>query len=276
MKFSIAAISALVLSSAVTYTTADSYSDAMKSWCGGLAVTAPTASTVAVAGQKAKITVTRKADQRTKKITGLDLYSVDSAGKAKYVQNVWSGSYALNTKATISDQIPSNVKAGLYYYRVWVTNMINNQHGPDCIETSRTFKVTTGSHTNAAGDIEYAESLHDNSIYPQTHQDGCFGLSVDYPQEGSTFRSNDHLHLQVNRDAASQTDALTKIDLYKGDTLVNTAWEGSESFQNSFTLKDHLVLNDIDASADYHYKVYVTSKSASTCTFESKNFKISN
>jgi hypothetical protein len=35
MKFSIAAISALVLSSAVTFTTADSYSDAMKSWCGG-------------------------------------------------------------------------------------------------------------------------------------------------------------------------------------------------------------------------------------------------
>lgn len=35
MKFSIAAISALVLSSAVTFTAADSYSDAMKSWCGG-------------------------------------------------------------------------------------------------------------------------------------------------------------------------------------------------------------------------------------------------
>ncbi|KAI8637713.1 hypothetical protein BD408DRAFT_424072 [Parasitella parasitica] len=276
MKFSIAAISAFVLSSAVSYTTADSYSDAMKSWCGGLAVTAPSSSTVTVAGQKTKITVTRKPDARTKTITGLDLYSVDSAGKAKYVQNVWSGSYALNTKATISDEIPSNVKAGLYYYRVWVTNMINKQHGPDCIETSRTFKVTTGSHTNAAGDIEYAESLHDNSIYPETHQNGCFGLSVDYPAEGSTFKANDHVRLQANRDSSSQTDALTKIDLYKGDTLVNTAWSGSESFQSSFVLKDHLVLKDIDTSASYHYKVYVTSKSSSTCTFESKKFKISN
>lgn len=155
--------------------------------------------------------------------------------------------------------------------------MINKQHGPDCIETSKTFKVTTGSHTNAAGDIEYSESLHDNSLYPVAHQDGCFGVSVDNPKEGSTFPANGHIHLKVNRDSSSQTDALTKIDLYKGDTLVNTAWSGSESFQESFALKDHLVLNDIDTSADYHYKVYVTSsKSDSTCTFESKNFKISN
>lgn len=35
MKFSVAAISALVLSTAVSFTTADSYSDAMKSWCSG-------------------------------------------------------------------------------------------------------------------------------------------------------------------------------------------------------------------------------------------------
>lgn len=277
MKFSIAAISALILSSAVTYTTADSYSDAMKSWCGGLSVTAPSSSTVAVAGSKTKITVKRKADKRTKTITGLDLYSVSKDGKAKYVQNVWKGNYALKSSATISDEIPKNVAAGLYYYRVWVTNLVNGQHGPDCLETSHTFKVTTGSHTNAAGYTEYAESLHDNSIYNPVHQNGCFGLTVEYPREGDTFKVNDHVHIQADRDSASQTDALTKVELYKGDQLVEVAWTGSESFQNSFTLKDHLVLNDVDTSADYHYKLYATSnKAAETCTFESNHFKISN
>ncbi|KAI9487275.1 MAG: hypothetical protein EXX96DRAFT_552464 [Benjaminiella poitrasii] len=277
MKFSIAAISALIFSSAISFTTADSYSDALKSWCGGLDVTAPTASTVVVAGQKAKVTVKRSSsDTKTKTITGLDLYSVSSSGKAKYVQNVWAGSYALKSSASISDTVPSNITAGLYYYRVWVTNMIDGQHGPDCLETSHTFKVTTGSHTNAAGEVEYAESLHDNSIYSEEYYDGCFGLSVDYPEAGSTFKTNEHIHIQVNRDSASQTDALTKVDLYKGDEWVSTAWKGSESFQNSFTLKDHLVLDNVDSSADYHYKVYVTSSKSSskTCTFTSNNFKI--
>jgi hypothetical protein len=76
MKFSVAAISALVLSTAVSFTTADSYSDAMKSWCSGkcnifivmntidtqllgLDVTFPTASTVVGAGSKTKVTVSK-------------------------------------------------------------------------------------------------------------------------------------------------------------------------------------------------------------------------
>lgn len=155
--------------------------------------------------------------------------------------------------------------------------MVNGQHGPDCIETSPTFKVTTGSHTNAVGELEYTESLHDNSIYNEEHQSGCFGLSVDYPQEGDTFKTNDHIHIQANRDRTSQTDALIKIELYKGTELVDVAWTGSESFQTSFTLKDHLVLSNIDTAADYHYKVHATSNKADkTCTFDSKNFKISN
>lgn len=165
----------------------------------------------------------------------------------------------------------------LYIFSVWITNLVNGQHGPDCLETSATFKVTTGSHTNADGIVEYAQSLHDNEIYNPDHIDGCFGLSVDYPEEGGVFKANDHIHIQANRDSASQTDALTKVELYKGEELVNVAWTGSESFQNSFTLKDHLVLNNIDPNADYHYKVYATSNKADrTCTFNSNNFKISN
>ncbi|EIE90633.1 hypothetical protein RO3G_15344 [Rhizopus delemar RA 99-880] len=255
MKFSVAAISALVLSTAVSFTTADSYSDAMKSWCGGLDVTFPTASTVVVAGSKTKVTVR----------------------KAKYVQNVWKGKYALQSSASITDTIPKSAAAGLYYYRVWVTNLVNGQHGPDCLETSHTFKVTSGSHTNAAGVTEYAEHLDDANIYSNEHYNGCFGLSVDYPKAGSTFNVDDHIHIQVDRDSTSQTDSLTKVELYKGDELVETAWSGSEALQNSFTLKDHLKLDNVDTSADYHYKLQVTSKKSDTsCTFESNTFKISN
>ncbi|KAI7900520.1 uncharacterized protein BX663DRAFT_159307 [Cokeromyces recurvatus] len=275
MKFSIAAISALILSSAISFTTADSYSDAIKAWCG-LKVTAPTASTVVVAGQKTKITVTRKAsDKHTKTITGLDLYSVSSTGKASYVQNVWKGSYALKKSASITDTVPKNIPAGLYYYRVWITNMIDGQHGPDCLETSHTFKVTTSSHTNAAGETEYAEYLHDDSIYPENHYNGCFGLNVDYPSAGSTFNTNEHVLIQLNRDSASQTGEVTKVELYKGDKLVNTVWQGSELFQSSFNLKDHLALNNVDPNAEYHYKIYTTSTTGdNTCTFKSNSFKI--
>ncbi|CAO3669279.1 unnamed protein product [Rhizopus stolonifer] len=276
MKLSIATLSALLLSS-VSFAAADSYSDAIKSWCQGLSVTFPDASTVAVAGQKNKVTVTRKADKHTKTVTGLDLYSVDSKGKATYVQNVWSGKYALQSSASITDTIPKNSTAGLYYYRVWVTNMVNGQHGPDCLETSHTFKVTSGSHTNAAGITEYAEHLDDNQVYSSDHYNGCFGLTVDYPQTGQTFKVNEHIHVQANRDSSSQTDALTKVELYKGSELVETSWSGSESIQTSFTLKDHLKLDNVDTSSDYHYKLTVTSKkSDATCSFASGNFKISN
>ncbi|KAI8981027.1 hypothetical protein BDB01DRAFT_795066 [Pilobolus umbonatus] len=275
MKFSIAAISALILSSAITYTSGDAYADAMKSWCGGLSVTSPTASNVYVAGKKAKITVTRKADQRTKTITGLDLYSVASNGQAKYIKNVWKGSYALKTKATIYDIIPKNTAAGLYYYRVWVTNWIDGQHGPDCLQTSHTFKVTSGSHTNAAGMLEYAELLSDEKIYNPQYFEGCFGVNVKYPEEGSVYNLKDHVHIQVDKDSSSQADALTKVELYNGEELVSVAWTGHESFQNSFVLKDHLVLTHVDPSALYHYKIYTTSdKGEATCTFESNNFKI--
>lgn len=45
------------------------------------------------------------------------LYSVGSDGTPKYIQNTWTGSYALQTSASISDDIPANTAAGLYYYR---------------------------------------------------------------------------------------------------------------------------------------------------------------
>lgn len=88
------------------------------------------------------IFIARQPDERKKTITGLDvskhlflsllfvlitmmpycdlrwqLYSVSESGEAKYIQNVWEGKFPLNKQASISDTVPANSTAGLYYYR---------------------------------------------------------------------------------------------------------------------------------------------------------------
>ncbi|KAG0169358.1 hypothetical protein DFQ28_003671 [Apophysomyces sp. BC1034] len=283
MKFSLAATSALLLTAFASLAKADEYADAMKEWCQGLTVTTPTNLTVVVAGQNAEISVTRVPNNHQKTITGLDLYSVSQDGKAQYIQNVWHGEHALNTAASINDTMPANATAGLYYYRVWVTNMMNGMHGPDCIETSSTFKVTTGVHQNVDGFMYYTENLDDITFYRPEHIKGCFGLSVDQPKEGSTFKHGDHISVVANRDKSSQTESLLKVELYKATEankaeFVATAWEGSERFIDAFSLKDHLALPEdkIDPNAQYYYLLDVTSNKVEgeTCTFRSGSFKI--
>ncbi|RCH87276.1 hypothetical protein CU097_000368, partial [Rhizopus azygosporus] len=84
MKFSIkvAALAALALfSSSVN---ADSMSDAIEAFCGGLNVTTPTTNDVVSPGQNATITVTRVQNDYQKTITGVDLFSVGSDNNPKY------------------------------------------------------------------------------------------------------------------------------------------------------------------------------------------------
>ncbi|KAG1470196.1 hypothetical protein G6F56_002822 [Rhizopus delemar] len=280
MKFSIATFTALAFLSASVR--ADSTSDAIAAFCDGLNVTSPIASDVVVAGQNATVTVTRVPNEKTKTITGLDLYSVDSSGTPKYIKNTWSGNYTLNTQASLSDTIPSNSSAGLYYFRVWVTNIIDGAHGPDCIKTSNNFKVTTGTHTNAAGFTSYAEHLDDSSVYNPDHINGCFGLKVTSPAAGDSAKQGDHVSLVLNRDTASQTEALTKVEIYKksdsGDVLVDDVWSGKETINNVITLKDQIKIDSdkYDASASYYYKVQVTStvQKNEVCSFQSSDFSI--
>ncbi|RCI05495.1 hypothetical protein CU098_009107 [Rhizopus stolonifer] len=266
MKFSIAAASLCALTFLSSAVKADSYSDAIKEFCDGLDVTAPTASDVFVAGQNATVTVTRVANSHEKQITGLDLYSVDSSGNPKYVQNVWA--------------VPSNSTAGLYYYRVWVTNIINGGHGPDCLKTSKTFKVTTGSHTNAAGFTYYEQSLDDSDYYHPEFAKGCFGLKVQNPAEGSTQTQGSHVAVMLSRDSASQTNTLKRLELIKSsngqEESVETVWEGDELLTDAFTIKDHLNIpsDKFDSSASYYYKADVTSDSGETCSFQSGAFKV--
>ncbi|CAO3654774.1 unnamed protein product [Mucor hiemalis] len=159
--------------------------------------------------------------------------------------------------------------------------MINGQHGPDCIKTSSTFKVTTGAHTNAAGFTSYAQSLDDSNYFKPEFAKGCFGLKVQSPQEGSTQQQGSHVSVVLNRDGASQTDSLTKVEIYKAvegsDELVDTVWTGTELLTNAFTVKDHLQIpsDKYDANAYYYYKVDVTSQvKGETCSFQSGAFKI--
>lgn len=143
---------------------------------------------------------------------------------------------------------------------VWVTNEINGMHGPDCIETSHTFKVTTGVHQDANGISYYSESLDDENIYPLEHFHGCFGLEVTYPKKDQEIELGKHARVTVSRDKTSQTEALRKVDLYKAvseDNIqyVDTVWEGNELFTDEFNLKDHMVLPEehISTDASYYY-----------------------
>ncbi|ORX47179.1 hypothetical protein DM01DRAFT_1410305 [Hesseltinella vesiculosa] len=282
MKFSLSALSAVVLAACAV--NADEYANAMKEWCGGLTVPFPDGNTPYTTGSSVKVTVNNAGSTQHKKtITGLDLYTVPASGSAKYVENVWSGTQAFSGKvATLTDSLPSNLTAGNYYYRVWVTNSVNGMHGPDCLQTSHTFKVSSGSHTNSDGNFAYNEDLSDEQIYNSKHGKGCFGLTVSYPQEGAEYHEGDHVRLTIDRDSSSQTETLQRVSLYKVNgeeqALVQEVWTGTETLSNTFTLKDHMqhTTTPFDASATYFYKVQTTSDKHSdvTCDFNSHTFKI--
>jgi hypothetical protein len=170
----------------------------------------------------------------------------------------------------------------ILFFSVWVTNMINGQHGPDCLETSKTFQVTTGSHTNDAGETSYDQALDDETIFNSVHRKGCFGLKVSNPKEGATEKQDSHTSVVLNRDSAAQRLTLKKVTLFKvadsGNELVESIWEGSERISNVLTLKDHIKIpaDKFDAGANYQYQVEVTSDlQGETCSFQSGAFKIS-
>ncbi|KAF7729009.1 hypothetical protein EC973_005040 [Apophysomyces ossiformis] len=156
-------------------------------------------------------------------------------------------------------------------------------HGPDCLETSHTFKLISGTHTNAEGLMYYTERLDDIDLYHPDHFKGCFGLDVEYPVEGSIHKQGNHVHIKLERDEASQTEALLEVDLYKSvpnhtPEYVATVWQGNEMIIDTFSLQDHLQvpLDKLEPSAFYYYTFRVTSKKMQddTCMFRSSNFKI--
>lgn len=159
-------------------------------------------------------------------------------------------------------------------------------HGPDCLETSHTFKVTSGVHQDAAGISYYTESLDDVQFYHPEYFKGCFGLQVTSPSKDSTVELGKHVSITAKRDrSTSQTGYVKQVDLYKASSddqnkaeFVETVWTGSSSFTEEFTLSDHFVLDDehIDNDATYYYTLTVTSNKnqEEDCTFHSEGFKI--
>jgi hypothetical protein len=106
MKFSLAATLTLgFLAVTAPFASADSLSDQMdqaqKKFCGGIALTAPTKSQTVTEGSKVKLTVTRVPNSEKKVVDAVDIYSVGSGDKLKYLGSAWTGSYALNKQATL-------------------------------------------------------------------------------------------------------------------------------------------------------------------------------
>lgn len=133
-------------------------------------------------------------------------------------------------------------------------------HGPDCLETSHTFRVTSGVHKDAAGMSYYTESLDDIQFYRPEYFKGCFGLKVTTPTKDATVKLNKHVSISASRDKTSQAATLKKVDLYKSVSeneakFVETVWEGEEDFTDEINVKDHFVLDDehIDHDATYYY-----------------------
>lgn len=137
---------------------------------------------------------------------------------------------------------------------------MNGMHGPDCLETSHTFKVTSGVHQDAAGMSYYTESLDDIQFYRPEYFKGCFGLEVTSPKKDQKVKLNKHVTISASRDKSSQTAMLKKVDLYKSVSdneakFVETVWTGKERFTDEINVKDHFVLDEehLDPDATYYY-----------------------
>lgn len=48
------------------------------------------------------LSIARKPNAQAKVVSGVDAYSINSKGKATYLNTVWTGSYKLNKKATLT------------------------------------------------------------------------------------------------------------------------------------------------------------------------------
>ena len=123
--------------------------------------------------------------------------------------------------------------------------------------------------------------MDDPNYFKPEFAKGCFGLKVKSPVEGANQQQGSHVSVVLSRDGASQTDSLTKVEIYKAlegvDELVDTVWSGNEALTNALTVKDHLQIpaDKYDAAAYYYYKVDVTSQvQGETCSFQSGAFKI--
>ncbi|GAB5586195.1 hypothetical protein Unana1_01095 [Umbelopsis nana] len=285
MKFSLAATFALGFLAVTTpFASADSLSDqidqATKKFCGGLALTAPTKGQSFTDGSKIKLTVTRKPNAEAKVVNGVDVYSIGSGNKLKYLGTAWKGTYKLNTAATLSVDISKYTKGvklpAQFEFRTWVHNL----NGPDCTLMSKVFKVVAASgHKNEDG----SESTVDDGSNLDTNVDnGCFGVSVDKPAAEQKVQAGQKFTVSLTRDSASHVEDFKSIELYKVDLQTKTAtkvkdtWTGDEHVKKIFNVKETLDASTVSNQYAYFYKVTAGTQHNETCTFHGHAFYVSN
>lgn len=103
---------------------------------------------------------------------------------------------------------------------------------------SKTFKVKSSSHNNAAEDEQVANM--DENI-----DRGCFGVELTSPEMGQTVSAN-KIPTVVTRDGSSPVDTITSLTLFSVDFDTKTpkkiqdSYSGSSSISNVFNYKDTL------------------------------------
>ncbi|KAI8091426.1 uncharacterized protein B0P05DRAFT_527472 [Gilbertella persicaria] len=273
MKFSLllACLSALM---AITLVKAGSLEDeiasAEKKFCSGLSVTGPSKGQTFTNPKNIKVTVKRTPNSYSKVITGVDAYSINSKGKATYLNTVWTGKYKLNKQASLTVDL-SKIKAaklpGQFEFRVWVTNTA----GPDCTLMSKVFKVKSSSHSNAVEESEYRDLSEDIDR-------GCFGIELESPALGADVTAGETFSVQVKRDSAAHTNYLTGLELYKVNletresSKVQDSWTGKESIANVFNIKDTVPTSAKADNTAFYYKLSATTQHDETCEFYSHPF----
>ncbi|KAL1932828.1 hypothetical protein VTP01DRAFT_8506 [Rhizomucor pusillus] len=251
----------------------DEIDAALKKYCGGIKVTAPSTNQKFTNAKKVTVTVTRQPNALAKVINGVDVYSVSSSGKATYLGTAWKGSYSLNKKATLTvDLTKAKAKVpGRFEFRVWV----HNTAGPDCTLMSKVFKVTSSSHSNSVEEAEFEQTV--------TNIDrGCFGVEITKPALGDHVQAGKSFPINIQRDGASHVDELKSIELFKVDVndrqpiKVQDSWTGETLLQQAFNIKDKLPQADSEdgKSYAYFYKVSGTTQHEEECEFFSQPFYI--
>ncbi|KAI7881394.1 hypothetical protein K492DRAFT_230306 [Lichtheimia hyalospora FSU 10163] len=248
----------------------DEIDQAMKKFCGGIKVTKPSKNQVFSNPKKVKVTVTRQPDAQAKVINGIDIYSIDSKGKATYLGTPWKGSYSLNKVATLTVDLTKAPKAKFpsqFEFRVWV----HNKAGPDCTLMSKVFKVKSSSHSNAAE--EEAIANMDANI-----DNGCFGIEISKPAFGEHVPASKKFAVQVDRDGASQVDTITGLELFRVNlddrqpVKVKDSWSDKSSLHHSFNFKEKVV--NPESNSAYFYKITGTTQDDENCHFFSHPFYV--
>ncbi|CAO3632498.1 unnamed protein product [Cunninghamella echinulata] len=282
MKFSIVGAATILLAS-IASVKGDALGEAVQKFCGGLSVPSP-AQGVYTPGTELNFTITNKpGDQYQKVITNLHLYQVEKVNnqdKLVQIQEIWEGRQPLVSEASLKNKLGQSgqLNAGNYYYRSWVSNVIDGGRGPTCTPTSVTFQVTTGSHVNDAGELKYNEDLLNKDIYNPDHLRGCYGLNINEPKDGQVFTKGEHAHITIERKREANTDTIKRIEQYKLENgnkpvLVETVFDYDEVIFDFFNLKDNLIA-PAGPNTEYYYKIIGNNGHDGECAYFTPKFFI--